>query len=246
MFEIPADVSFADDLDVQLNAEEYQDKAAPLPIAGNFGVRIKKSGLKKEYQKETLVRVDNKYPVIRIEELEIATPEENDGRRVFPFQEFGTKPYMRKDFAAGGVDVPANNLADIIRSTQEGQMVNFRTLEDGLQAFRELVGEGAIFHVRLDWLAEDRKWIAAQIKEIDEAEKAGGLTQEAAKKQRNEVRYKLGRQEGMTKFKDPNGGGYNPVWVSPSGDEIEAKTVIKEFIPVSQLKRYKLGARKTF
>ena len=245
MFEMPAGVEFTDDFDVQLNPEEYQDQALPLPLAGNFGVRIKKSSLKKEYEKETLVLVDGKYPVIRIEELEIADPAALIGRRVFPFQDFGTKPFERPLFPGSTDKLPANNLADILRS--HDATISFRSLQDGLDTFSRLTAEGAIFYVQLDWLAEDRKWIGEQVKVVTAAAERGEITEQEAKDKLKEIRYKLGRREGKNNFKVVNPTtkevSFNPVFESPSGKEIEATSTIRKWISKNQLDKFKLGAK---
>ena len=256
MFDMPAGVALTDDLDVALDANEYQDRQAPLPIyAGNYAARIKKSSLKEEFgTKGVIVLVKNAagvptYPVIRIEELEIVKPEELDGRRVFPgFQEFGTKPFERTDFTTNPpTKTPANNLSDMIRSVDSS--LSYRGLEAGLSLFGRLVDEGALFHVQIDWLAEDRRWIGEQVKIVDAALQAGEITEEQAKTARNQARYKDGRQEGMKKFVVTGNGGtktLSPLWTGPSGEDIEVKAVIKQFIPISQLDRYKLGPKKAF
>lgn len=251
MFDVPA-VQFADDLDVSMNPDEYVDKAPPPPVTGGYyGFRIVKGGLKKVYQKpDEIVLVDKKYPVIVIEQIEIVSPEDLpgiSGRSVFLQgfgQEFGTKPFERPDFVTGG-KVPANNLADIIRSSEAGQSESFRGTEEGLRLFQRLVADQTIFHGEVEWTAQDSKWVGVEVRALDALVKAGELTQEAARERMNEVRYKLGRQDNQAKFKLPT-GGFAQTWTSPSGDEIEVRNFIKQFIPVSQLgKRYTLGPKKT-
>lgn len=253
-FEMPAGVQLTDDLDVALDSNEYQDRQAPLPIfAGNYAVRIVKSGLKTEYQKPgTVVLVKNSqgvptYPVIRLEELEVGKPEDFAGRRIFPgFQEFGTKPFERTDFTTGSKS-PANNLSDMIRSSDD--TISYRGLEAGLKVLERLIAEGALFHVQVDWLAEDRKWIGEEVKIVQAAIDAGEVSEEEGKKLMNKIRYKDGRLEGMKKFVISGQGGVkslSPLWDGPSGESIEAKAIVKQFIPLSQLDRYKLGAKKAF
>ncbi len=240
---MPADMSFADDLDVQLDPNEYQDPSLPLPIAGNFGVRIKKSDLKKVYGKDEIVYVDGKYPVLRFSEVEIATPDTHAGRAVYlPFVEFGTKPYMETDFNAGGVKLPANNLAKILRS--HDATLGFRSLEEGLKTFEQLVNSGAVFHVQLDYIAEDRKWIGEQVKLITAMKERGSITEDDANAQMKDVRYKKGRKEGVRNF--VVGGQVVPMFESPSGELIQARTTIKRWISTAQLgdAGYKLGLNK--
>lgn len=244
---MPADLELQDDLEVSHNPEEYRDAPLPTPIlAGNYAVRVKKSGLKRDFDDETkVVLVKNEdgvptYPVIVINELEVARPEELGGRRIFPGsfgQEFGTKPYMEKDFNTGD-EFPANNLAKMLRSYDAS--IPFQGLEDGLKTFQRITSEGGLFHVQIEWFAEDRNYIKEQIKQLQSALEEGRLSDEEFKKLAREVRYKQGRLEGMNKFVQD--GQLVPFWVGPSGEEIEARAYIKKFLSTAQ--RIVLGPKK--
>jgi hypothetical protein len=255
-FELPAGFQLTDDMDVAFDPSEYQVREAPLPVlAGIYGVRITKAGLKKVYGKEEtqLVKDENgvpKFPILVINEIEIAEPSDVEGvpvgRKVFPQgfgQEYGTKPFKRKDF--GGREHLVNNLADIIAATPSAD--SFRGTDEGLQLLQQYTAEGRIFYVELDWLARDGKYIGEQVKLIDAAKEAGRINEEEAKKALSEIRYRTGQQEGMRKFVEsrPDGSkALNPMWESPSGETIEAKNTIRQFIAVSQLGRFRLGPKK--
>jgi hypothetical protein len=247
MFEIPADLELQDDLEVAHNPDEYRDAPLPTPVlAGDYAVRIVKSGLKRDYEDETkIVLVKNdagepQYPIIVINELEIVKPEEFDGRKVFPMgfgQEFGTKPYMDRDFNTGET-FPANNIAKILRSHDAS--LSFRGTNEGLKLVQRLSNEGSVFHVRIDWVAEDREYIKAQIDALKAALNDGAIDEETFKSKAREVRYKQGRLEGMNKFVQD--GQLVPSWVGPSGNEVEARAFIRKFLSTAQ--QIKLGVKK--
>lgn len=259
--DFPANLEFTDDTDIALDPAEYRDPAPPLPLmAGNYGVRLTDMGLKRERDDQgnptETVRlrrsftdgptVPPKYPIIEVKKITVANAGEgNDslvGKSAFPFQEFNTFTQEKKDFNAGGQTYDHNDMSAMIRSNDAS--LAYRGLNDGLALLKSLVSDGGIFYVRIDWRAEDRKWIREQVAEIDRLEKAGELTSEAARKQRNEVKYKKGIQEGIAKFKTED-GGLSATWIGPSGEEIEARPFIREFISTTQLgKVYKLGPRK--
>lgn len=255
--DFPSNVDFTDDMDVSLNPDEYVDPAPPLPLlAGTYAVRITDSGLKRVRENgvptDEIVLIKNEqgeptFPVIEVKKITIADAGEGNenmvGRSAYPFQEFSTKPTTRRDFNRGGESFDFNHLSAIIRG--HDATLGYKGLDEGLNLYKSLVSDGAKFFVRTDWVAEDRKWIREQVALIDQQEKAGELTAEAAKKARNEVRYKTGKQEGMTKFIVREGENVylNPVWVGPSGDEIEARVQIVEFVSTAN-KRIKLGPRQ--
>jgi hypothetical protein len=253
------EATFADDLDVSHNPEDHHDPAPPLPLmAGTYGIRLKQAGLKRvrdEHGQPTdeLVLVKNAkgeptYPVIEVKQFEVV--KSNDagelvGRTAYPFQEFGTKPTMKKDFNAGGIEYPYNALAAIIRS--HDATIPFRGLNEGLAVFKRLLSDGAIFFVRTDWKAEDRAWTRDQVKLIDTLQESGEIDEAEAKKRRNEVRYKQGQQEGIAKFVIKGDDGSKvllPTWTSPGGDDIEARVFIREWVSTATLDRVKLGPRK--
>jgi hypothetical protein len=258
-FDFPANVEFTDDLDVSLNPEEYKDPAPPLPLmAGNYGVRLVEAGFKRKRDDQgnptdelVLIKDANDkptYPVVEVRKIVVAAAGDgNDnlvGRSAYPFQEFSTKPGTRRDFNMGGQEYPFNHLSAIIRA--HDATIGYRGLNEGLNVLKSLLADGAIFYIRGDWKAEDRSWIREQVQTIDAQQEAGELTEEAAKKARNEVRYKKGVQEGIAKFvqNGPNGKILVPSWTSPSGEEIEARFFIREFISTAQLSKFKLGPRK--
>ncbi len=254
-FDFPSDVTFADDLDVALNSAEYRDPAPPLPLyAGNYGVKFTQVGLKRKRDEQRnptneLVLINNAvgvptYPVIEIKQVTVVAPEDTPGvtgKVVYPFQEFPTNPTTKRDFNAGGAEFPYNHLSAIIRSHDAS--INFGSLAEGLELFKTLSADGAVFYINLDWRAEDRKWIGEQIKAIDEQEKAGQLSAEEAKTLRGEIRYKKGRLEGFKKF--VVNGEVTTEWEGPSGDMIPARPFIRDFISTLQIgKPYKLGPRR--
>lgn len=253
-FDIPADVTFVDDVDVSLNASEYVDPAPPLPLmAGVYGVRLTEAGMKRQRDEQgnptnqLVLKKDTngtpKYPVIEVRKITVAAPEEVVGRVAFPYQEFSTKPTVRKDFNAGGQEYPFNHLSAILRSTDA--TLNYRGLDEGLQLLKTLISDGAVFYVRVDWRAEDRGWIGEQVKAILAQKDAGEITEADANKALIEVRYKKGRLEGVAKFKNAD-GILVPEWIGPSGEEIPARPFLREFVSTLQLGKpgTKLGARK--
>jgi hypothetical protein len=251
MFEVPAGFEMVDDLDVALDPTEYRDQALPMPIfAGNYAVRVVKTGLKTEYENPgQVVLVKNEageavYPIVVINELSVAKPEDLDGRKIFPMgfgQEFGTKPFTGKDFVTKE-PYPRNYLAEILRSHDAS--LSFRGTRAGMQLFERIVNEGGLFHVRIDWVAEDRAYVKEQIKQILAARDDGQVSQDEANKLIKAARYVDGRLEGMNKFVDPTTGKLNPTWTGPSGEDVEAKAFIRQWISVADLERYKLGPQK--
>lgn len=255
-FDLPADVTFADDLDVSHNPDDYRDPAPPLPLmAGIYGVRLE-AGLKRERDDQgnptdKIVLVKNSagvptYPVVEVKKVTVATPEDFANRVAFPYQEFSTKPGTRKDFNAGGQEYPYNHLSDIIRS--HDATMGYRGLEEGIRLLQSLITDGAVFHVKIDWRAEDRSWIGEQVKAVQAQLEAGEITEADAKKTMNEIRYKKGRLEGIAKFvqNGPDGKVLVPEWEGPGGEMIPARPFIREWVSTLNLGKpgYKLGARK--
>lgn len=250
------ETTFVDDLDVSHNPEEHHDPAPPLPLmAGIYGVRLTQTGFKRVRgdngeRTDELVMVKNDagvptFPVIEVKQITVAKSNDADelvGRVAYPFQEFSTKPTTKIDFNAGGMEYPYNALSAIIRSHDAS--LPFRGLNEGLALFKRLVSESSIFFVRIDWKAEDRAWVREQVKLVDALEEAGEISPEDAKKRRSEIRYKQGQLDGISKFKNKETGSLSGTWVGPSGEEIEARAYIKDWVSTEQLSRYKLGPRK--
>lgn len=255
VFDFPANVEFTDDTDIALNPEEYKDPALPLPLmAGNYGVRFTQVGLKRVREngqptEEVLKLKDPKtgvptYPVIEVKQITVAQAGEgNDnlvGKTAYLFQEFRTNTQQKRDFNAGGQLYDYNALSAAIRA--HDATMGYRGLGEGIKLFQSLVADGAIFYVRIDWRAEDSKWVREQVALVDKLQAAGEITEAEAKERRSEIRYKQGQVEGIKKFLD--GDVLKSEWVGPSGEELPVRPYIRDFISTAQLDKFKLGPRK--
>jgi hypothetical protein len=247
-FDFPANVNIADDLDLGHDPETHQDPSLPLPLmAGRYGVRFTKAGLKRKRDDsgnptEELQLVDGKYPIFTISSFQTVQPEDVK-KTAYPFQEIVLKPTTKMDFNAGGQRMPYNPLAAIIRS--HDATIPFKGLEEGLQILKGLLSDGAIFYVQTDWVAEDRDWLREQRDALKAAVEAGEVTEEE-RKARNSVIYKAGKVDRFSKFiQTVNGQKVAvPEFVGPSGETIEARPYISEWISTAQLSKFKLGPRK--
>lgn len=248
-FDFPANMNIADDLDLGHNPEEYQDPALPLPlVAGRYGVRLTKAGLKRKRDDqgnptEELVMVDGKYPVLVVASVQTVKPEDFGSKTAYLFQEVTLKPGTKRDFNAGGVEMPYNPLAAIIRS--HDATIGFRGLEEGIKILSGLLSDGAIFFTQIDWKAEDRQWLREQREALKAGVESGEVSEEERKARNKEI-YKQGQLDGFAKFVQTVDGVKvaNAEWVGPSGETFEARPYIREWISTAQLSKFKLGPRK--
>lgn len=237
MFDID-DIPVTDDLDVSNDPDTYSDPAPPpLLPEGNYQFRILlgKDGelLKRNRETRELVLVDGKFPVINVAGVEITT-EGYEGRKVYVFQQIGTKPYTRRDNA--GLEVTVNNLTDLIRSYDASAA--FRGTREGLALLNQLINDNAQFAARFTWKADDWRWRADALKALAQEAEAAGVP--VPKDKKAEI-YNKSSLEGMKKFLNPATGHYSQVWTGPSGNDIEVKVQIAsrgifgfQFIPSLQ------------
>lgn len=248
-FDFPANVNIADDLDLGHNPEEYKDPALPLPLmAGRYGVRLTKAGLKRKRDDQgnptdEIVMIEDKYPVLTVGAFQTVKPEDFGTKTAYPFQEIVLKPGTRKDFNAGGIEMPYNPIAAIIRS--HDATIGFTGLQEGLQLLQTLLSDGAIFFVQVDWKAEDRQWLREQ-RDALKADVEAGNIDDATRKARNSEIYKLGQRDQFSKFVQTVNGvkAAVPEFTGPSGETFEARPYIREWISTAQLSKFKLGPRK--
>lgn len=242
-FDIPSDVTFADDLDVSTSPDTYVDPQAPLPINdGRYGFRIEKMSLRTVSKEDKTLRLDDgKFPVVTLEQLEIVEPAELAGRKVMLYQDFRTKPFPRR--GADGVERQANNVADALRSNDVN--VSFNGVTEGLRLLEATAGQGGVFYGRFRWTATD---IDAAKEQVNAIKTAAGVpltatnAQIADKTVRDAINavWKKFKLQGQKKFRTP-AGTYGPL-MSQGGEPIEPRTEIAEFIPSNKVGTVKLGS----
>ncbi len=190
------DLEVADDLDVSLDNETYQDQVNPAPpVAGNYGVRAlsldyKKFG--KGHDKEGLpVLVDGKFPVLVIGMAEIVEGL-GDGvtRKVGLFTELGTKPFDRFGSSASGMN-------DLARSYG---LPNYTGIADGISLLKEAFEANSVFAIGTDWTVYDSDFVEAAFEqlELDRNVKWDERDEDEAKLVN--VIYRAARTTGMRNF----------------------------------------------
>jgi hypothetical protein len=240
-FDLPIN-AFTDVDDVALDPSEYLDNQPVQPlVTGNYAFRIKGLSFRKAKKDSPELRlVDGKYPVLVLEQVEVVEPT----RTVALYQDFGTKPFTRKDFGTGQ-ERPANNVADILRSHDAA--LRFGSLSEGIQMIQEIAQSGGLFHAFFDWTAQDMDGAKEAVTAIKLA--AGAPADAQNKDLPEEVRKKVNeaygrfRLRGMKKFKNPATGIVVPIWTSPAGNDVEARVEIRNFISTNDLGKVKLGPR---
>ena len=246
--------TFADDLDVACDQAEYVDAAgiAP-PDAGNYRSRILSWSWVTKSKEDKSLRLDNNrdgvptYPIMKIEMIELV-----DGvtkpRKVALYQDFRMKPFERPDFRTG-LNKPANNLADILRSADI--TAAFSNFNEGVELFKSYIAQGMLFAHRGDWVGKDLDFGKAESTKVTDAAIAAGLggTVEDVKKVQsvkdaiNKV-WKAATRKGQQNFKLAN-GSYSATYEGPSGADVEARFEIPYdgFISMSKVEMTKFGSR---
>lgn len=242
-------VSFADDLDVACDAAEYVEGAQtpPPPDKGNYRSRITKwdyARVSKDDQSIRLTKNDAgvpTYPTIVIQEMELVEGVDRP-TKIFPYQEFGLKPFKRKDFTTG-LERPANNLADMLRSADA--TATFSNLGEGIELFKSYVASGALFGHKLDWVGKDIAFGKAQAEAVKEAAKTAGQDLQSKEvKDKVNACWKAATRKGQANFLNKTTGEYTHIYEGPSGDEIQARVEIPYdgFLPASKMDRTKFGS----
>jgi hypothetical protein len=199
------------DDDLSLDPGDYAD---PLPFApppdGTYTLRLLDVDLDVDQNGEVKGQKDGEkfYPTVIIKSVEIADGE-LAGRKVFPFARVYTKPFMRKT-AAG--EKPASSIADMVRAFDA--QANFRGVKEALTLLKQYQEQGTPFKARLRWEAYDSQHAKAL--------QAQGLDRKACSKACS--------IKGMKHFAPDGKGGYLPEVIGPSGETLEARLGIAQFI----------------
>lgn len=242
MFNID-EIPVADDLNVAVDPETYQDVQPPMPFTrGAYGVRIDpescslvKYGEQHEKAGE-LVLQDGLYPLLQIGMIEVVEGVEAP-RKLPLYQTIRIKPRTRKGFG-GEADQLVSDLGELIRSGDA--TAKFSGWKEGLAILQSLIAQGTVFYFKLDWEAVDQKAIREEVEELKTASEDPRDAE--TRKAINQV-YKTYTRRGQTKFKAPNGDGYVPFMEGKDGSRINARTVVPMdgFISQAQLSKVALG-----
>lgn len=224
-------VTIADDTDVQIDPETYQDQTSPAPPeAGNYSFKIKKLGVRKTKEGEIVLR-DGQWPVYVLEQVEIVEPQEF-ARTVSLFQDVATKPRDRN-----GVKV--SQALDLVRACDQTRAI--RGLQEVDEALAEFVDTGAIFRGYLDWNAYDGSFAKDELEKADLKDVKFAEMNDEEKKVANDI-YGKAKLKGMKKFPKLANGRANHIWVGPSGDSVEARAEVTRFYPSLETVRLRQAA----
>lgn len=220
--------SITDDLDVNMDPENYQDQASPAPPApGNYRFVVKKVEEKKDRDSK-VIRIDGKYPIITLQQLEIVEPVEF-GRLVSPFHDIKTKPFER----FGSL---VSEVGDITRAYDQTR--GWSGLQEGLALLNEYFDTNATFVANLGWEAFDKAFLDQALAEAG-LENTTYANRTDDQKQVVNALYKKARLR--TRSFPVRDGRRIHVAQGPSGDMLEARPVITRFIPSEEGVKTKLG-----
>lgn len=250
-----ADMDVADDLNVSMDNDTYQDQANPAPpAAGNYSFKAVSLGpkLDRTSKKPVFEGGDNRFPTFTLVTAEIVEGLENP-RKVSLFHDIKTKPFAR-------FGTPASGLGDITRAYGTE---NWAGVRQGLQLLEEAAQTG-VFAAQLDWGIYDGEFVTAALEATGLANVDKDSRTDDQKKLLNAI-YKAAKVTGMkffpynattgrfshvfiresVTFKNPN-SGVN-VTIDVPHRTIEARPQITRFFPKSDVDggRVKIGPFNT-
>lgn len=211
--------SMMDDLallenDIQLDYDpnSYPDRPAipAPPLAGNYQIKLSRVGLKKRDGVPFLI---NGNPLVQIYSFEITEPVDYARHVRDVFQEVWTTAFMRDG-------KPASGLQDLVRSLDQTR--GFSSVKQGIALLNELIAEGRVAKVKLEWKATDLDYANA---ELAKAVANGPVTKEAKR-----AIYKAAEVTSMFKFPRKADGTYSNIWTGVDGTkQIAAKPYIAAY-----------------
>ena len=152
-----SDLVISDDLDIEMDAESYQDQASPAPPpAGTYAGKILNLDLRRDQETKQPVLRDDKWPTLVINTINIVEGLEAE-RKVVLFQEVGTKPFDR-------YGTPASGLGDLTRAFDQTR--SWRGLDEGMALLREFVETGQIFVAQYNWAVKDGDFVKAAFEQL--------------------------------------------------------------------------------
>jgi hypothetical protein len=153
-----ADLPVVDDLDVPYDPEAYVDQATGPALAkpGNYRFQVTKH--KVQTKKDgTLLLIDDKYPVVVIEQVKIVEPVDQE-RLVGVFTDVRFKPYQRK--ASNGALTVASDVHDLLRAFDA--TVTFEGSAHMRQLLQQYFEQNATFLGQLGLVGYDAEYVKAQ------------------------------------------------------------------------------------
>mgnify|MGYP004446604979 CR=1 FL=1 len=199
------------------SAESYVDPLPPRPPkTGLYRVRALDLDLDKDVD-GNIKKTDGRYPTLLLKKLEIKEPEQEQGRVVYPFKRFSTKPIQ------SGPRAGMSAANDLLRAFDDTR--TFSTGREALQIIGEMVDSGQTFRARLSWSAYDGDGARTEI-----AAKGG---REAIDQTDLREIYKKYTCRGERNFPQVDGAAV-PEWTSPAGNKCEARADIQSVVPASK------------
>jgi hypothetical protein len=204
-----SDLVVADDLEVALDNDSYQDQANPAPPAyGNYNCRA--LSIKPRTNKEGAVIMEGNYPILTLGMVEIVEGVgEGETRKVGLFSDIKTKPYDR-------YGTPASGLGDLTRSygTRNWRGLDPEDPDSGISVLKEAFDQNSTFAVQLDWECYDKVFVDAALLQLaDQIPKDKADRTDDQKKLVNSI-YNAGRIKGMKYFPHSDvSGKFSPVFV---------------------------------
>lgn len=199
------------------NPESYVDQGAvALPVPGNYRFRVSSLSRRKDRNTGEVTLVDNKWPTLVLNRVEIVEPQDAAGT-YSPFQELFTKPFQRK--CGAGAQVIASNQTDILRSIDVDAPSGLN-MEEMVEELEKQLSSGQTFVSGIGYTATDVEWAKAEIA------RNGG---DACEKEKKSEIWKAARLTTKD-FKNPD-GSYRTQTMGKSGKMIEAKLKLSTFVP---------------
>lgn len=158
-----SELPVVDDLDVPVNPDEYVDQATgpSLVTPGNYRLTVTKHKVQTKQDGSTILLIDDKYPVIVIEQVKILEPTENE-RLVNVFTDVRTKPFKRK--GAGGAEFVASDLQDLLRAYDA--TVAFEGFQHMTQLLQSYFDSGASFLGSIGYTGYDKDYVEQEKKKF--------------------------------------------------------------------------------
>jgi len=157
-----SDLPVVDDLDVPVSADEYVDQATgpTMVLPGNYAGVVTKHKVQTKKDGSILL-VDDKFPVIVIEQVKIIEPTENE-RLVNVFTDVRTKPFKRK--GPQGQEVVASDLQDLLRSYDATQ--GFEGFAHMTQLLDEYFQSSKPFYFGIGYTGYDKDYVEQEKKKF--------------------------------------------------------------------------------
>jgi hypothetical protein len=212
------DLNYGDD-NFNFDPTQYQGASQTiLPQPGTY--RLKSTPTRKKDKNGQEVLVQGKFPVIRLNRVEIVEPED-DGGTFAVFQDVGSNFFPRP--ASGGRKLPASQVIDLIRAINVEKMSDIEGGDDretvalsAVSVAEQELAAGETFTAKLGYKALDIEGAKAALRSVDPDDQ----------KAKNEV-WKAHTYRTKA-FR--NGNGYNTSVVTPDGKTLQAQLVIDTYV----------------